>query len=54
MPRGDPRLFQRAFEMLLEEEEPADFKWIFPGNSELKMLSKSEESDTFLNEFHSF
>jgi hypothetical protein len=44
---------KRAWEMLQEEEEPADFKWVLPSATELVVLPKTVESAEFLAEFYS-
>jgi hypothetical protein len=42
----------RAWQMLGEEAEPADFKWVFPSNEKLTLLSPTKESEELLAQFY--
>ena len=42
----------RAWEMLQEEQEPADFAWVLPSNETLVVLPQTKESAELLNEIY--
>lgn len=42
----------RAWEMLREEAEPADFMWVLPSDEKLTVLAPSKESEELLDKFY--
>lgn len=42
----------QAWEMLREENEPANFVWVLPSSAVLTVLPQTQESAELLNEFY--
>ncbi|OBT77763.1 hypothetical protein VF21_03763 [Pseudogymnoascus sp. 05NY08] len=42
----------QAWEMLREETEPAEYKWILPSDDRLLLLSPTKESEELLSQFY--
>lgn len=49
---SDARGAFRAWEMLREETEPAEYKWILPSDDRLLLLSPTKESEELLSQFY--